>query len=222
MQWLPPFGKDDVKVVYESPNRIQGVQYSEDCRWLFITQTVDGQRQITGIDLDDPKKTYVIHKATRAFEPKKDGDRHPGRRTMTMTRRSTTSSRAGFRGGAGAFAALGLMSRPLGGGVNVVRISRGRGLRDRQRPRAAARPRTHSPSPTSTPSTSRPARRPASSRARATARDDRRGGRRRRQARLHHPAEVERRARLLHDRPRHRQGNQADEQRGPRRRGSTS
>ena len=32
MQWLPPFGKDDAKVVYETPNRITGVQYSEDCR----------------------------------------------------------------------------------------------------------------------------------------------------------------------------------------------
>ena len=47
MQWLPPFGKDDVKVVHESPTRIRGVQYSEDCRWIFITQTVDGQRHIT-------------------------------------------------------------------------------------------------------------------------------------------------------------------------------
>ena len=56
MQWLPPFGKDDGKVVYETPNRITGVQYSEDCRWLFITQTVDGQREITGIDLDRPQE----------------------------------------------------------------------------------------------------------------------------------------------------------------------
>ena len=46
MQWLPPFGKDDVKVVHESPTRIRGVQYSEDCRWIFITQTVDGQRHM--------------------------------------------------------------------------------------------------------------------------------------------------------------------------------
>ena len=24
MQWLPPFGKDDAKIVYETPNRITG------------------------------------------------------------------------------------------------------------------------------------------------------------------------------------------------------
>ena len=69
MQWLPPFGKDDVKVVHESPTRIRGVQYSEDCRWIFITQTVDGQRH-TASNLDDPKKAYLIHKgsALRAEE----------------------------------------------------------------------------------------------------------------------------------------------------------
>ena len=32
--WLPPFGKDDVKVVYETASRIGSVQYSEDCQFL--------------------------------------------------------------------------------------------------------------------------------------------------------------------------------------------
>ena len=42
MQWLPPFGKNDEKVVYETPNRITGLQYSDNCKMLFLTQTVDG------------------------------------------------------------------------------------------------------------------------------------------------------------------------------------
>ena len=41
MLWLPPFGKDDVKVVYETPHRIAALQYSEDCQTLFLTRTVD-------------------------------------------------------------------------------------------------------------------------------------------------------------------------------------
>jgi dipeptidyl aminopeptidase/acylaminoacyl peptidase len=60
MQWLPPYAKDDVKVIYQTPNRITSVQYSDDCMMLFLTQTVENQRQITAIDLNDPQKPYVI------------------------------------------------------------------------------------------------------------------------------------------------------------------
>jgi dipeptidyl aminopeptidase/acylaminoacyl peptidase len=64
LQWLPPFGKDDVKVVYVTPHRITSAQYSEDCQTLFLTQTIDNQRQITAVDLGDPKKpTTVLLKA---------------------------------------------------------------------------------------------------------------------------------------------------------------
>jgi dipeptidyl aminopeptidase/acylaminoacyl peptidase len=126
MQWLPPFGKDDAKVVYESPNRIQGVQYSEDCQWIFVTQTIDGQRQITGIDLADPKTTYVISRGAGTFEPKKDGatskkDGKGGGGDDDSD--DGEQPPGGFRAGGGAFGALGLMSRPVGGGVSVVRIS---------------------------------------------------------------------------------------------------
>ena len=46
MQWLPPYGKDDVKIVYETANPITNLQYSDDCKMLFFSQTVDNQRQI--------------------------------------------------------------------------------------------------------------------------------------------------------------------------------
>jgi dipeptidyl aminopeptidase/acylaminoacyl peptidase len=64
MQWLPPFGKDDTKIVYATPNRIAAANYSDDGRLLFLTQTVEGQRQITAIDLKDPKTTYPILKGS--------------------------------------------------------------------------------------------------------------------------------------------------------------
>lgn len=66
LHWLPPFGKDSAKVVYEAPQRITGVQYSEDCRWLFVTQTVDTQRQIVAVDLSNPKTTYVVYRSGKA------------------------------------------------------------------------------------------------------------------------------------------------------------
>lgn len=122
MQWLPPFGQDDVKVVFESPARITGVQYSENCDWIFLTQTIDGQRQITGIELSNPKKTYVISRSTSGFEPKGNGGRKGGNEDGEEDEFDPEQP-GGFRPGGG-FAALGLMSRPVGA-VNVVRVSSG-------------------------------------------------------------------------------------------------
>lgn len=120
MQWLAPYGNDDVKVIYESPNRITGVQYSEDCRWIFITHTIDNQRQITGIDLNDPKKTYLISKGTAGTIPKGKGRR--GGQDSDDDMLDDEQPPGGFRPGGAAVGALGLMSRSFSG-VNVVRIS---------------------------------------------------------------------------------------------------
>lgn len=124
MQWLPPFGKDDAKVVYESPNRITAVQYSDDCRWMFLVQTVDGQRQVTAIDMNDPKSTYVISRGSGGgmTDPKKDdGKKGPGKDDDDDF---DDEQPGGFRPGAGGGGGVGLMTHPLAG-VNVVRISGG-------------------------------------------------------------------------------------------------
>jgi dipeptidyl aminopeptidase/acylaminoacyl peptidase len=117
MQWLPPFGKDDAKVIYETPTRIMGVQYSVDCRWIFISQTIDNQRQITAIDLTDPKTPYVISRGPAGFEPKKDGTTPKKDNDSDDTE---DEQPAGFRGAA--TVGIGLMTRSLGA-TNVVRIS---------------------------------------------------------------------------------------------------
>src|SRR5262245_11179371 len=72
MLWHPPFGKDDVKVVYATPNRITQLQYSDECRTLFLTQTVDNQRQISALNLADPKTVYVIQKGAATTPKDKD------------------------------------------------------------------------------------------------------------------------------------------------------
>ncbi len=124
MQWLPPFGKDDAKVVYESPGRITGVQYSEDCQWIFLSQTVDGQRQITGIDLNDPKTTYVISRGSPfgGNEPKKKETPKKGDDDIDTDDQDQEQDEqpGGFPGGQ--TFGVGLMTRSVGG-VNVVRIS---------------------------------------------------------------------------------------------------
>ena len=159
--------------------------------------------------------TYVIYKSTTRGpdgEPKKkdgleDDEQQPGR--------------FGGRGGAG------------GGGPSLLTRSRRSGAASsasRRRVMCTSPARTglvaataSSPGPTSTRSTSRPARRRASSKGKgdmletidAVDGDDVK-------PRLHHAAEAGRRARFVHDRAGQRQGHQADQQRRSRRRGSTT
>jgi dipeptidyl aminopeptidase/acylaminoacyl peptidase len=124
LQWLPPFGKDDVKVVYETPYPISSVQYAADCRMLFLTQTVDAQRQISAVDLNDPKKTvYVILKgaglgpslAARPAAPAGDSPEDAdGDEQQPMFGR-------GFRRGAGF--GPGLLTHAHPGEAGVVRVS---------------------------------------------------------------------------------------------------
>lgn len=60
MQWVAPYGDKDMKVVFESDQRIGGVQYSDDCKTLFISQTVAGRSRVSAVRLDAPTKLYPI------------------------------------------------------------------------------------------------------------------------------------------------------------------
>ena len=60
MLWVPPYGEKDIKVVYQSPNRISRVQYSEDCKTIFIAQNVGGKNQTNVVRLDEPTKVYKL------------------------------------------------------------------------------------------------------------------------------------------------------------------
>ncbi len=61
MQWLPPYGKDDVKVIYESETRIDGVQYSADCQTLFVSDTDQGNGRLRAVFLTEPSKSYTVY-----------------------------------------------------------------------------------------------------------------------------------------------------------------
>jgi dipeptidyl aminopeptidase/acylaminoacyl peptidase len=128
MQWLPPYGKNDVKVVQETPQAITGFHYSDDCRLLFLTQTVSSQRQISAVDLADAKKAvYALHKspaggatATLAANPNPNDDDAP---LPDDGDEQQPGPGRGFRAGLGAGAAPSLMTRSTRGAVPVVRIS---------------------------------------------------------------------------------------------------
>ncbi len=134
VQWLPPFGKDSVKVVYEAPERIAAVQYSEDCRWLFVTQTVDGQRQIVAVDASNPKTTHVVYTSGKAggrggdaemdspFTPPAVDFPETGYDDEQVPQKKGRGRFGGFGGGAG-FGGPALLTRAGRGETRVVRMS---------------------------------------------------------------------------------------------------
>lgn len=60
MLWSPPFTEKDIKLVYESENRIGTARYSEDAKTIFLTQTVAGRSLTNAIRLDNPTKVYTV------------------------------------------------------------------------------------------------------------------------------------------------------------------
>ncbi len=138
MQWLPPFGKDDAKVVYETPTRITSLQYSDDCKTLFLTQTVDGQQQISAIELADPKTIHVIAKFSGGGPGGGRGGNAPaapaatppnpiGSEEVVDAWQEPSVEQQRGRGGRGGPGAAGgqprLLVKTNRGQVNVVRIS---------------------------------------------------------------------------------------------------
>jgi dipeptidyl aminopeptidase/acylaminoacyl peptidase len=131
MLWLPPYKDDNVKVVYETPNRISSLQYSDDCQLLFLTWTAGNERQIVAVDLADPATPYVIQKSSTR------GGSEPERPTGDTTTQPNGGAEEaqpdddndeqqvpGRRfGGGGIGAASRLLTRPSRGSVEVVRIS---------------------------------------------------------------------------------------------------
>ncbi len=103
MHWLAPFKKGSAKVIYESDDAIQSVAYSQDCRTIYITQTIKGKRTIFAVNLS--KKTKI-----KVHEAKSGAD------TGGATQRSRR--RRGGRGGG-----RGLLTKPGVEGGRVVRTS---------------------------------------------------------------------------------------------------
>ncbi|MFC1782081.1 prolyl oligopeptidase family serine peptidase, partial [Planctomycetota bacterium] len=61
MQWLEPYGEDDVKVIYESEKPISSVQYSDSCQILFLAVSEpNNARTNICVDLGDPETQYPL------------------------------------------------------------------------------------------------------------------------------------------------------------------
>ena len=97
---------------------------------LFLTQTIDNQRQISAVDLADPKTTYVIHKGPaggggpgRRPDAANPPGNPPGSDSDAASDGDEEEQRRGPGGAGGPGGAQGLMTRSGPGLGNVVRVS---------------------------------------------------------------------------------------------------
>ena len=78
IQWLPPYGDDDIEVIYRSENEISSLDYSPDCQILFITESSGGRQHTYAVFLDNPEEKYTIRRHRTA-----DFYENPGSLMMT-------------------------------------------------------------------------------------------------------------------------------------------
>ncbi len=74
VQWLPPFGPTDTKVLYESHAPISNLAFSDDAKWIFATATSGGFGEIYAVNVTEPTKKYSIVRQ-RSYTPSFVGGR---------------------------------------------------------------------------------------------------------------------------------------------------
>lgn len=71
MLWKAPYGDKDVEVVWTSDEPIQSVQYSKDCKRIYVTQRKGEKTVVFAVDLAKPKVRIPLYdyKGSRAPQP---------------------------------------------------------------------------------------------------------------------------------------------------------
>ncbi|MEW5884378.1 MAG: prolyl oligopeptidase family serine peptidase [Armatimonadota bacterium] len=62
VQWLPPYGQDDTKVIYENDAPIGSLWYAPDCETLFFTESAQNAETLYAVRLDEPGKKIQIYR----------------------------------------------------------------------------------------------------------------------------------------------------------------
>ena len=65
MEWLPPFGDNDAKVLYENNSRMERVTYSEDSQTLFVAEQQGDNAHEFAVHLSDPETKHTIWRGER-------------------------------------------------------------------------------------------------------------------------------------------------------------
>lgn len=61
-QWLPPFGEEDVQVLYEADKEIESVNYNDTSDILFIREEQRDTEHVYAVFTDNPDSTYTIYR----------------------------------------------------------------------------------------------------------------------------------------------------------------
>ncbi len=69
VQWVAPFGKDDIKTIYQSDTGIGSVQYSADGKTLYISETVSGTETLNQIFGISKKPVYSYRTSETGKNP---------------------------------------------------------------------------------------------------------------------------------------------------------
>jgi dipeptidyl aminopeptidase/acylaminoacyl peptidase len=112
MHWMPPFDSTSAKAIYETPNRISAVRFSDNGRIMFISETGTAGAFEHAVFLDENNAKFTVV-APRAR----------GGRGDTTARPAAAAPGAGGPGGRGGGAAGGLVTRAGSRGVPVVMVS---------------------------------------------------------------------------------------------------
>lgn len=59
-QWLPPFGEQDIQVLYEADKEIESVHYNTSSEIFFIREEQNDSEHVYAVFADNPDSTYTI------------------------------------------------------------------------------------------------------------------------------------------------------------------
>ncbi len=62
MQWLPPFGADDLQVIHESENEMSRVRYDASGQAIFVTEEDGDEEHLYAVFLDEPEERHTIYR----------------------------------------------------------------------------------------------------------------------------------------------------------------
>jgi dipeptidyl aminopeptidase/acylaminoacyl peptidase len=78
VQWLPPFGTTDTKILYQNDGPMSQVVFTDDAKMIFAGTTAGGSGEIFAIRLDDPAKKFMVVRE-RGYTPAFAGGGRGGR-----------------------------------------------------------------------------------------------------------------------------------------------
>jgi dipeptidyl aminopeptidase/acylaminoacyl peptidase len=78
VQWVPPFGTGDTKVLYSNEGPMSQVVFSDDAKMIFVGSTANNNGEIFAVNLDNPSTKHTIVRQ-RGYTPAFAGGGRGGR-----------------------------------------------------------------------------------------------------------------------------------------------